>query len=133
MAPAMSDWLRSPQGGSDAPTKERGVELIFITVKTKVTPGKAEAYLEANRPFLEATRQEPGNKWYEQFRSVDDPDTILTLEAFDDAAAGEAHVGSDHFQQYLENNETKPLVAEVPDIIYVDVPDRDGWDKMAEF
>jgi quinol monooxygenase YgiN len=107
--------------------------MILITVKTKVTPGSAEAYLAANRPFLEATRQEPGNKWYEQFRSVDDPDTILTLEAFDDAAAGEAHVRSDHFQHHVENNETKTFVAEVPDIIYVDVPDRDGWDKMAEF
>jgi quinol monooxygenase YgiN len=107
--------------------------LILITVKTKLTPGSADAYLEANRPFLEATRQEPGNKWYEQFRSVDDPDVILTLEAFDDSAAGEAHVNSAHFQHYVEHNETKPLVAEVPDIIYVEIPDRDGWDKMAEF
>lgn len=107
--------------------------MILITVRTKVKPGQAEAYLAANRPFLEATRQEPGNKWYEQFRSVDDPDTILTLEAFDDAAAGEAHVNSPHFQDYLARDETRPLVAEVPDIIYIDAPDRDGWDKMAEF
>ena len=107
--------------------------MILITVRTKVKPGTADAYLEANRPFLEATRKEPGNKWYEQFRSVDDPDTILTLEAFDDAAAGEAHVSSDHFQQFLAHDETKPLVTETPDIIYVDVPDRQGWDKMAEF
>lgn len=107
--------------------------MILITVKTKVKPGKAEAYLEANRPFLEATRQEPGNKWYQHFRSVDDPDTILTLEAFDDAAAGAAHVNSGHFQRYLATNETKPLVAEVPDIIYLDLPDREDWDKMAEF
>ena len=107
--------------------------MILITVKTKVKPGSAEDYLAANRPFLEATRREPGNKWYEQFRSVDDPDTILTLEAFDDAAAGEAHVSSDHFQEVLVDNQTKQYVAEVPDIIYVDVPDRDGWDKMAEF
>ena len=74
--------------------------MILITVKTKVTPGSAEAYLEANRPFLEATRREPGNKWYEHFRSVDDPDVILTLEAFDDSAAGQAHVSSDHFQSF---------------------------------
>jgi quinol monooxygenase YgiN len=107
--------------------------MILITVRTKLKPGNADAYLAANRPFLEATRREAGNKWYEQFRSVEDPDTILTLEAIDDAAAGEAHVSSDHFQQYLVDNETKPLVAEVPDIIYLDVPDRDGWDKMAEF
>ncbi len=107
--------------------------MILITVRTKVKPGSAGAYLAANRSFLEATRLEPGNKWYEHFRSVDDPDTILTLEAFDDAAAGEAHVNSDHFQEYLVDNQTKPLVAEVPEIIYLDVPDREGWDKMAEF
>jgi quinol monooxygenase YgiN len=112
---------------------DSGDDMILITVKTKVKPGSADAYLEANRPFLEATRQEPGNKWYEHFRSVDDADTILTLEAFEDAAAGEAHVNSEHFQQYLADNETKPLVAEVPDIIYVDVPNQVGWDKMAEF
>jgi len=107
--------------------------LILITVRTKLKPGSADAYLAASRPFLEATRREPGNKWFEHFRSVDDPDTILTLEAFDDAAAGEAHVSSDHFQQYLVDDRTKPFVAEVPDIIYLDVPDRTGWDKMAEF
>ncbi|GGF51259.1 hypothetical protein GCM10011519_26590 [Marmoricola endophyticus] len=107
--------------------------MILITVKTTVTPGSAEAYLAANRPFLEATRQEPGNRWYEQFRSVDDPDVILTLEAFDDKAAGEAHVASAHFQAYLEQDATRPLVAETPDIIYLDVPEQDGWDKMAEF
>ncbi len=107
--------------------------MILITVKTKVKPGSAEAYLAANRPFLEATRREPGNKWYEQFRSVDDPDMILTLEAFDDPAAGEAHVNSDHFQAFLADNQTEQYVAEVPDIIYVDVPDQAGWGKMAEF
>jgi quinol monooxygenase YgiN len=106
--------------------------MILITVKTKVKPGSADAYLAANRPFLEATRQEPGNKWYEQFRSVDDPDTILTIEAFDDAAAGEAHVNSDHFQQGVDGD-AKQYIAERPDILYIDVADRDGWDKMSEF
>ena len=43
------------------PVENRGDELILITVKTKVKPGNAEAYLEANRPFLEAERREPGN------------------------------------------------------------------------
>jgi quinol monooxygenase YgiN len=120
-------------GTTRADIQQPGAAMILITVKTKVKPGTAEDYLAASRPFLEATRQEPGNKWFEHYRSVDDPDTVLTLEAFDDAAAGEAHVSSAHFQEYLENDRTKPFVAEVPDIIYVDLPDRDDWDKMAEF
>ena len=107
--------------------------MILITVKTKLTPGSAEEYLAANRPFLEATRSEPGNKWYDQYVSTDDPDTVLTSEAFDDKAAGEAHVNSEHFQNHVETNDTKHLVAETPDIIYVEIPDQDGWGKMAEF
>ena len=107
--------------------------MILITVKTKLTPGSADEYLAANKPFREATRLEPGNRWYDQYRSIDDPDTILTHEAFDDAAAGEAHVNSEHFQRFLASNDTKHLVAQTPDIIYLDVPGQDGWDKMAEF
>jgi quinol monooxygenase YgiN len=107
--------------------------LIYITVKKKLKPGTADDYLAAARPFLEATRAEPGNKWFEHYRSVDDPDTILTIEAFDDAAAGEAHVASEHFQALGEHDPSKQYVAERPDILYVDVPDRDGWDKMSEF
>ncbi len=106
--------------------------MILITVRTTVKPGTAEDYLAANRPFLEATRRESGNKWFEQYRSVDDPDVILTTEAFDDAAAGEAHVSSPHFQEFLANPTTKQYLAGVPDIIYVDIPDQDGWSKMAE-
>ena len=107
--------------------------MILITVKTKLKPGQAEAYLAAHRPFLEATRNEPGNKWFDQYVAVDDPDTILTSEAFDDDAAGKAHVASDHFQAFLAGDQTKQYVAQRPEIIYLDLPDRDGWDEMSEF
>ena len=106
--------------------------MIYITVKKKLQPGAAEAYLAAHRAFTDATRAEPGNKFYEHYRSVEDPDTILTIEAFDDAAAGEAHVASDHVQQGV-GADSRQYVAERPDIMYIDVPERDGWDKMSEF
>ena len=82
---------------------------------------------------LEATRREPGNKWFEKSRSVDDPDIIVTIEAFDDEAAGEAHVASQHFQESMEGPSTRHMVEGVPDILYIKLPDKDGWDKMAEF
>ncbi|GAA1914490.1 putative quinol monooxygenase [Nocardioides lentus] len=107
--------------------------MIVITVKKKLKPGAAEDYLAASRPFLEATRAEPGNLWFEHYRSVEDPDTVLTIEAFADKAAGEAHVAAPHFQDSLTDDTTKQYVAEVPEILYVDVPDKDGWDRMAEF
>ena len=106
--------------------------MIFIVVKFKVKPDWADRWPGLVEDFTRATRQEPGNKWFEQFRSVDDPDTILTIEAFDDAAAGEAHVSSEHFQQGV-GGDAKQYLAERPDILYIDLPDRDGWDKMSEF
>ena len=106
--------------------------MIYITVKKKLVPGTADAYLAALQPFTDATRAEPGNKFYEHYRSVEDPDTILTIEAFDDAAAGEAHVSSEHFQQGV-GGDAKQYIAERPDILYTDLPDRDGWDQMSEF
>lgn len=105
--------------------------MIYITVKKKLKPGTADAYLAAHQAYTDATRAEPGNKFYEHFRSVEDPDTILTIEAFDDAAAGEAHVNSVHFQS--DEDTSKQYIAERPDILYIDLPDRDDWDKMAEF
>lgn len=107
--------------------------MIFIVVKTKLKPGYADAYLEAGRSFTEATRREPGNKWYDKYVSVDDPDTIVTIEAFDDKAAGEAHVNSEHFKKSMEGPGTRHMVDGVPDILYIELPDKNGWDKMAEF
>jgi len=112
------------------PTEENA--LIYITVRKKLKPGTADAYLAASKAYTDATRAEPGNKFYEHYRSVDDPDTILTIEAFDDAAAGDAHVNSEHFQQGVDGD-AKQYIAERPDILYIDVADRDGWDKMSEF
>ncbi len=105
--------------------------MIYITVKKKLKPGTAEAYLAASQAYTDATRAEPGNMFYEHYRSVEDPDTILTIEAFEDKAAGEAHVATDHFQNGVDGD-AKQYVAERPDIMYIDV-DRDGWDKMSEF
>ncbi|VXC29285.1 putative quinol monooxygenase [Nocardioides sp. AX2bis] len=105
--------------------------MIYITVKKQLKPGTADAYLAASQAYTDATRAEPGNMFYEHYRSVDDPDTILTIEAFVDKAAGEAHVATDHFQNGVEGD-AKQYIAERPDIMYIDV-DRDGWDKMAEF
>jgi quinol monooxygenase YgiN len=48
--------------------------------------------------FTAATRAEPGNVCFDWYRGVDDPSEYVLVEAFEDAAAGEAHVGSDHFQ-----------------------------------
>ena len=53
-------------------------------------------WLDLVDEFTQATRNEPGNLWFEWSRSVDDPNEFVLVEAFMDDAA-EAHVKSDHF------------------------------------
>ena len=102
--------------------------MISIIVKFKVKPEYAETWMEHVREFTEATRAEPGNKWFDWSRSVEDPQEYVLLEAFDDAA-GEAHVNSDHFAKGLET--MRPLISETPRIISRQV-EGDGWDAMGE-
>ena len=56
-----------------APLSRTTRALIYITVKKKLKRGVADAYLAASRPYTDPTRAEPGNKWYEHYRSVNDP------------------------------------------------------------
>lgn len=102
--------------------------MISIVVRFPVKPEYADSWMEHVREFTEATRAEPGNKWFRWSRSVEDPQEYVLLEAFDDDAA-EAHVNSEHFQKAMET--MRPLVSATPKIISRQV-EGDGWDEMGE-
>ena len=116
-----------------APTPTPNEESLDLHHRQEEAQARHRGRLPRGEPGLHRRDPaEPGNKWYEHYRSVDDPDTILTIEAFDDAAAGEAHVSSEHFQQGIDGD-AKQYISERPYILYIDAADRDGWDKMSEF
>ena len=102
--------------------------MILITVKFPIRPEHADDWPEISRPFTEATRAEPGNKWFEWSRSVEDPDTYVLIEAFEDDAA-EAHVTSDHFRTMQE--EFPRYLSATPQIISEKV-EAEGWGPMGE-
>lgn len=102
--------------------------MIFIVVKYQIKDGDREGFLAATREFTEATRAEPGNKWFEWSLSVENPNEVVLVEAFDDDAAA-AHVNSDHFTQGLEA--MRPWLTETPKIISRTI-DGDTWDAMGE-
>lgn len=103
--------------------------MILIVVKWKVKPEHADAWPELTREFTEATRAEPGNRFFEWSRSIDDPTRYVLIEAFDDDAA-EAHVTSAHFTQ--AQAELPQYVAETPEIRnWQDQPDE--WNRLGEF
>jgi quinol monooxygenase YgiN len=102
--------------------------MIFIVAKFQTKPEWTERWLEHVRPFTEATRAEPGNRWFDWSRSVEDPNEWVLLEAFDDDAA-EAHVTSDHFRQ-AQRDLPQALVS-TPAVISEKI-DADGWAELGE-
>lgn len=102
--------------------------MIFIAVKFKVKPEYVDGWLDRVDGFTTATRNEPGNLWFEWSRSVSDPAEFVVVEAFQDDAAV-AHVGSAHFKQAMKD--MKPALVETPRIVNFAVP-GDDWSRMGE-
>ena len=102
--------------------------MIFIVVKWQVRPERADSWLDTVAEFTEATRAEPGNKWFDWSRSVDDPTEYVLVEAFDDDGAA-PHVQSEHFARM--QREFPQYLAATPKIVSRQV-DGDGWEEMGE-
>ncbi|MFC5996133.1 putative quinol monooxygenase [Pseudonocardia hispaniensis] len=103
--------------------------MIFIVVKFTIRPEHTDEWLSRVDEFTQATRNEPGNLFFEWSKSVDNPNQFVLVEAFASGQAGEEHVKSDHFKTAMAW--MPDLVAETPEIIHVDTP-GDGWSRMAE-
>lgn len=103
--------------------------MILIVAKFTVRPEYRDQFPELVRGFTEATRQEPGNLWFEWSRSLDNPNQFVLIEAFRDGQAGAAHVQSDHFKQATRN--TPALLVETPQVINVEVPGTE-WSPLTE-
>jgi quinol monooxygenase YgiN len=102
--------------------------MYFIVVKFPVKPEYADSWIERVTPFTEATRNEPGNLFFEWSRSVTDPNEYVVVEAFTDDGAG-PHVNSDHFKRFIA--EAPEALSATPKIVSRQV-DGDGWDAMGE-
>lgn len=102
--------------------------MILINVKFPVKPEHADNWPEIVRPFTEATRAEPGNKWFEWSRSIDDPNTYVLIEAFEDEGAT-PHVNSEHFKQMQQD--FPQYLSATPQIVSQQV-DCEGWGPMGE-
>ncbi|MFZ0668047.1 MAG: putative quinol monooxygenase [Acidimicrobiales bacterium] len=103
--------------------------MIFVVVKQPVRPKYADDFPSLIEEFTNATRAEPGNISFDWYRSADDPNLWLCVEAFRDRESGDAHVASAHFKKAME---TMPrLLAAAPEIINVEVP-GDSWSQMSE-
>lgn len=103
--------------------------MIFIVVKFTVRPEISEDWLGIVDDFTQATRNEPGNIFFEWSKSVDTPHQFVLVEAFESAEAGGEHVKSDHFKTFVALAPDK--IAKTPEIVNVEVPGS-GWSQMGE-
>ncbi|MFY9809571.1 MAG: putative quinol monooxygenase [Pseudonocardiaceae bacterium] len=103
--------------------------MIFIVVKFTIRVERSSEWLSLIDDFTQATRQEPGNIFFEWSRNVDDPHQFILLEAFESSQAGEAHVNSEHFRTAMAW--VPDAIVKIPEIVNVEVP-QDGWGQMAE-
>lgn len=103
--------------------------MIFIVVKWRPKQEYLETFPEAVAEFTEATRNEPGNLFFEWSRSLDDPSEYVLVEGFRDGDAGAAHVGSAHFAKFV--SEAPTVLSATPLIISHSI-DAQDWSPMGE-
>jgi len=104
--------------------------MIFITAKFRVKPEHADQWPQITRDFTEGSRSEPGCKWFDWSRSLDDPTEYVLVEAFQDGDAGATHVQSDHFR--AAQRDLPQYLVETPRIFNATVP-QDDWSELGEF
>ena len=102
--------------------------MILINVKWTVKPEYAEQFPSLVKDFTDAVRQEPGNIFFEWSRHLEEDNTYVLVEAFQDDAA-EAHVTSDHFK--AAQAELPTYLQETPRIVNFQV-DGTEWSELGE-
>ena len=103
--------------------------MIFIVVKFTPKPEYVESFPDRVADFTKATRDEPGNMWFDWSRSLENSAEYVLVEGFRDGDAGKEHVTSDHFKTFIA--ETPHLLASTPQIISQTI-DATGWADMGE-
>jgi quinol monooxygenase YgiN len=103
--------------------------MISIVVKFNVRPECSDEWIDRINAFTQATRQEPGNLWFDWSRNVENPDQFVLIEGFRDADAGAEHVNSEHFKEAIR--QAPAMLVNTPEILYAEIPGTD-WSALAE-
>jgi quinol monooxygenase YgiN len=102
--------------------------MIFIVLKIDIRPDRREDWLVGIKPYTEAVRQEPGNLSFDCFESIDAPNHFAIVEGFASKEAGEVHVQSEHFKEFVAWFPT--MLAGAPKIINTEIEGE--WSVMSE-
>src|SRR3954449_8982526 len=103
--------------------------MILIVLKIQVRPDRREVWLERVAKYTAAVRDEPGNTGFDCYESVEARNEFVIVEGFVSKAAGDAHVQTDHFKDFLVWFPT--VIGTAPMIINTEV--ASDFARMNEF
>ena len=86
----------------------QSAKLFIAAVEYDVMPGKLDDFLAAVNENAAASVKEPGCRELNVTVSQKDPNHVFIFEVYDNAAAAEAHLATEHFKKYKAA--TKDLV-----------------------
>lgn len=75
--------------------------MLIIHAHLQIKPEQEQAFLEASKPLIQASRAEAGNLSYDLKKSTDQDHHYTMLETWQDAASIEAHNTSAHFTAFV--------------------------------
>ena len=101
--------------------------MIFIVLKISIRPERRDDWLANIKRYTDAVREEPGNLEFACFESIETPNQFSIVEAFASSEAGDEHVKTEHFKEFL--NWFPTVIAASPQIINTQV---EGWSEMHE-
>ena|SRR5690349_8993413 len=74
--------------------------------------GREDRVVAVLEELARASNAEPGCRLYQPHRATDDPRSFLIYEQYDDEAAFEEHIASEHFKRLVESEAIPDLLAE---------------------
>lgn len=104
--------------------------MILIVLKIQIRPDRRDVWRERIGKYTAACRDEPGCLSFDCYESVESPNEYAIVEGFANKAAGDAHVQTEHFKDFLVWFPT--VIGTAPMIINTEVPGA-GFAPMNEF
>jgi (4S)-4-hydroxy-5-phosphonooxypentane-2,3-dione isomerase len=102
LCPAFRTASAEPDSRSRNPVteKEHVMSKVSLVARIEAKDGKADELVAAFDKLLAEVAKEPGTIHYVLHKSTTDPNALYVTEIYEDQAALDAHMGSDHFKSF---------------------------------